>query len=262
MRRVSYILLFLLLPFMAVAAVQTDGVTETAGNAPVTKSDGDDAYEMKHYDRAISIYEALIEKDGATRQLHYNLGNAYYRANEIGKAILNYERALRLDPTDEYAKANLEFAKEYIKDEVAEQPELFLVSWFNAVINTFGVDVWAGIAVTTFIIALVGIAVMLVSRKRGVRSTGLTVVIIALVACLFANIAATSLYNFITDKSQAIVIKEEVTMMSAPGSSTALIKIHEGRKVTITDDTIDSWKEVQLEDGTVGWVKRGDIERI
>ena len=57
-------------------------------------------------------------------------------------------------------------------------------------------------------------------------------------------------------------MKEEVTMMSAPGSSTALIKIHEGRKVTITDDTIESWKEVRLEDGTVGWVKSGDIERI
>lgn len=262
MKRVSYILLFLLLPFMALAETQADITIEATENAAVTKSDADDAYEMKHYDKAISIYEALIKEEGATKQLYYNLGNAYYRANEIGKAILNYERALRLDPTDEDAKANLEFAQEYIKDEVTEQPELFLVSWFNALINTFGVDTWAVIAVTAFIIALVGIAVMLVVKKRGIRSTGLTIAVIAVVICLFANIAAASLHNIVTDKSQAIVMKEEVTMMSAPGSSTALIKIHEGRKVTITDDTIESWKEVRLEDGTVGWVKSGDIERI
>ena len=262
MKRVSYILLFLLLPFMALAETQADIAIEQTNNTVVTKSDGDDAYEMKHYDKAISIYETLIKEEGATKQLYYNLGNAYFRANEIGKSILNYERALRLDPTDEDAKANLEFAQEYIKDEVTEQPELFLVSWFNALINTFGVDTWAVIAVAAFIIALVGIAVMLVVKKRGIRSTGLTIAVIAVVICLFANIAAASLHNIVTDKSQAIVMKEEVTMMSAPGSSTALIKIHEGRKVTITDDTIESWKEVRLEDGTVGWVKSGDIERI
>ena len=122
MKRVSYILLFLLLPFMALAETQADITIEATENAAVTKSDADDAYEMKHYDKAISIYEALIKEEGATKQLYYNLGNAYYRANEIGKAILNYERALRLDPTDEDAKANLEFAQEYIKDEVTEQP--------------------------------------------------------------------------------------------------------------------------------------------
>lgn len=253
----------MLLPLMAVATTQADNILAgTENNTPLTKSDGDDAYEMKHYDKAIAIYEALINDEGATKQLHYNLGNAYYRANEIGKAILNYERALRLDPTDDAIKANLEFAQDYIKDEITEQPEMFLATWFHGVTNTFGVDGWAVIAVTAFIIALVGIAVLLMVKKNGIRRAGLIISIIAVVVSLFANIAAMSLYNFVTDKSQAIVIKEEVTMMSAPGSSTALIRIHEGRKVTVIDDTIENWKEIQLEDGTVGWVKRGDIELI
>ena len=100
---------------MALAETQADITIEATENAAVTKSDADDAYEMKHYDKAISIYEALIKEEGATKQLYYNLGNAYFRANEIGKSILNYERALRLDPTDEDAKANLEFALRDLK---------------------------------------------------------------------------------------------------------------------------------------------------
>ena len=250
------------MPFAAFAAIQSDASMENAGNAPVTKSDGDDAYEMKHYDEAVAVYEKLIAGEGATKQLYYNLGKAYYRANEIGKAILNYERALRLDPTDDDVRANIEFAQEYIKDEVTEQPELFLVSWFNAFKNTFGIDTWAVIAVTAFIVALVCVALMLLVKRKGIRKAGLVISIVSLVVCVVANIAAMSLRNFVIDKSQAIVMKEEVAMMSAPNSSTVLMKIHEGRKVTVTDDSIDRWKEIQLEDGTVGWVKNGDIERI
>ena len=262
MKKISYVITLLMLPLMAMANAPVENVADENVNVLLTKADGDDAYELKHYDEAIGIYEAVIKEQGPTKQLYYNLGNAYYRANEIGKAILNYERALRLDPTDEDAMANLELAQEYIKDEVTEQPEIFLVSWFNTAINLFGVDTWATIAVVAFIIALFGVAMLLVLKSRSVRSVGLTIAIIAVVISVFANIAALSLYNFVTDKSHAIVMKEEVTMMSAPGSSTALIKIHEGRKVTITDDTIEDWKEIQLEDGTIGWVKRNDIERI
>ena len=70
------------------------------------------------------------------------------------------------------------------------------------------------------------------------------------------------MYSRVNDEGKAIVLKEEVSLMNAPGASKVLIKVHEGRKVTITDDSVDKWIEVELEDGTVGWVKSDDVERI
>lgn len=252
MKTISYILLFMTLPLSTFAA-------ETL---KPTKSAGDEAYDRKEYTNAIEIYEAVINGEGATAPLYYNLGNAYFRSNELGKSILNYERALRLAPTDDDIRSNLEFAQSRTKDEVSQQHDLFFIAWFYALVSIFGVDTWAIIAVVAFVVALIGLVLFLLVRKSGVRRTGLVLSIIGLAVTLFANIAAWEMYSTIEDNSQAIVMKEEVTMMSAPGSSTALMKIHEGRKVTITDDSIVDWKEVELEDGTIGWVKSADIERI
>ena len=266
MKTISYILLFLMLPFAASAentgaSVENKPLQTVTGAIP-TKKAGDEAYDNQLYAKAIDIYETVIEESGATSQPHYNLGNAYFRSNEIGKAILNYERALRIDPTDEAIKANLKFAQDHIKDEVLEQHEIFFVEWFYALTGLFGVNTWAIIAVSAFMLLLAGLMVFLLVRNRGIRSTGLTMGIIGLFVSVFANVAAFITYSIVTDETLAIVMKEEVTMMSAPGSSTALIKIHEGRKVNITDDSIDEWKEIELEDGTIGWVKKNDIERI
>ena len=66
-----------------------------------------------------------------------------------------------------------------------------------------------------------------------------------------------------SDRSHAIVMKEEASLKSTPNNSgTVLIKVHEGRKVKIADDTMSDWKEIELEDGTVGWVPSSVIERI
>lgn len=251
----SYFIIFILLPLAATASGSTD-------NSAATKNAGDKAYEQKLYAEAVETYNAAIKTEGATPQLYYNLGNAYFRSNELGKAILNYERALKLAPTDQDTKANLEFAYSRIKDDVTAQPEIFFVAWVNTFINIMSIDSWAIVAVLTFILALAGVIMLFLSKKNGVRRFGLTITIIGIFVAIFANIAALTIYNKVNDNTRAIVMKEEVTLMSAPGSSTALVKIHEGRKVTITDDTIEDWKEVELEDGTVGWVKRDDIERI
>ena len=181
----------------------------------------------------------------------------------IGKAILNYERALRLDPTDADAKANLEYALGWTKDEVVENYEMFLTSWMNSVVNLLKLDVWAIIGVVSFIVLLLAVFIFLFNGKAGVRKTMLVFAILSLFVTIFANASALHLYNKMNDTTQAIVMREEVSLKSTPDNSgTVLIKIHEGRKVNIVDDTMNEWKEVELEDGTVGWLQAGVIERI
>ena len=264
MRTISFILLFIMLPFASMAdnRQSADSLAVAPAAEKYLKPEGDKAYDSKEYAKAVEIYENAIAADGGSANIYYNLGNAYFRLNEIGKAVLNYERALRIDPTDEDVKTNLVFAQNRTKDEVLEQHDLFFIEWFYAIVNMLGVDTWAVVAISAFLVLLIGVVLFLLSRKSTVRTTGLVLALLGLLVTLFSNIAALCMYNTVNDDTQAIVMKEEVTMMSAPGSSTAIIKVHEGRKVTVTDDSIDEWKEIELEDGTIGWVKSNDIERI
>ena len=256
MKKIIYTLFLLAMPFMLVAQ---EG---SAGTVP-SKEQGDSAYSQGDYDKAVEIYEAVLAGEGHSMELYYNLGNAYFRNNMIGKAILNYERALRLDPTDDDVRANLEYACSKTKDEVAENYEVFLVSWINAVVNLLGINAWSTIGVVSFIILLISVFVFLFNGREKMRKTMLVFAVLSLFVTIFANSSALHLYNKMNDSTQAVVMREEVSLKSTPDNlGTVLVKIHEGRKVTIVDDTMSEWKEVELEDGTVGWLQAALIERI
>lgn len=255
MKRTLYILLFSLLSFAASA--------QTIAKAEFSKALGDSAYSQGRYDDAVRIYETAIENEGSSVELHYNLGNAYFRNNMLGKAILNYERALRIDPTDQDAKANLEYAQAMTKDEVAEQYEIFFVSWFRSIVSLMSLSSWAITAVAAFMLLLVALLFFFFSNKPFLRKLSLTVAIISLFVVIFANVSAISLYSMMNGSSEAVIMREEAYLKSTPDNSgTDLIKVHEGRKVRIIDDSMREWKEVELEEGTVGWLPAVAMERI
>lgn len=255
MKKIIYTFLLLVMPLMATA--------QGAAASVYSKALGDSAYSQARYDDAISIYEAVIEKDGGSAELYYNLGNAFFRSGIVGKSILSYERALRFDPTDKDTKANLEYALSMTKDEVAEQYELFFVTWFKAIVNTLSITSWAVMAVVAFILMLLSLLLFFFNQRAGIRKTALVFVVFSLFVTIFANVAASHIYNYMNDDSEAIVMREEAYLKSTPDNSgTELIKIHEGRKVKIIDDTMREWKEVELEEGTVGWLPAVAIERI
>lgn len=255
MKNYIYILLLLMMPLMTTAQeAKTEGYSKVLG---------DSAYSQARYDDAIRIYESVIENNGGSPELYYNLGNAFFRNNMIGKAILNYERALRISPTDKDTKVNLEYALAVTKDEVAEQYQIFLAVWFNAIVDTMGVNAWAVVAIVAFILFLMGLLLFFFNSRVGIRKTALVFVLLSFFVVIFANVAASHIYNRMNDDTEAIVMKEEAYLKSTPDNSgTELIKIHEGRKVKIIDGTMREWKKVELEDGTVGWLPAVAIERI
>ena len=228
-----------------------------------TKELGDKAYAEARYDDAVSIYEALIAEKGATLPLYYNLGNAYYRTNNPGKAILNYERALSIDADDEDAKANLQFVQSMIVDKIPQDEVPFYKVWGRAFAGMFSKDTWGVIAVVTFITML--IALFLVIFKRNFRTISIIIASVCLLFTILANVSAFSLANRETDTPQGVILDEMVVVKSSPESSgTELTKIHEGLKVTIIDDTLDEWVKIEANNGNrvVGWIKKKSMERI
>ena len=119
----------------------------------VTKAEGDSAYVKNDYASAIQIYEALL-KEGEAAEVYYNLGNSYYKAGDIAKAILNYERALLIQPGNADIRANLEIARAKTIDKVIPVPEVFFVSWTKSLINCLSVDAWAKVGVVCFFLLL------------------------------------------------------------------------------------------------------------
>lgn len=228
----------------------------------VTKAEGDSAYMRNDYASAIQIYENLL-KNGEAAEVYYNLGNSYYKADDIAKAILNYERALLLQPGNADIRANLEIARSKTIDKVIPVPEIFFVAWTKSLINSLSVDAWAKLGVVFFILLLVSLYLFFFSKQIAGKKTGFIGGIVFLALVVLSNVFAAQQKNELTDRNAAIVLSPSVTVRSTPSESgTSLFILHEGRKVEIKDNTMREWKEIRLEDGKVGWVPASAVEVI
>lgn len=228
----------------------------------VTKAEGDSAYMRNDYASAIQIYKNLL-KNGEAAEVYYNLGNSYYKADDIAKAILNYERALLLQPGNADIRANLEIARSKTIDKVIPVPEIFFVAWTKSLINSLSVDAWAKLGVVFFILLLISLYLFFFSKQIAGKKTGFIGGIVFLVLVVLSNVFAAQQKNELTDRNAAIVLSPSVTVRSTPSESgTSLFILHEGRKVEIKDNTMREWKEIRLEDGKVGWVPASAVEVI
>lgn len=228
----------------------------------VTKAEGDSAYMRDDYASAIQVYEALLSK-GEAADLYYNLGNSYYKAGEIARAILNYERALLLQPGNGDIRANLEIARSKTIDKVEPVPEIFFVSWTKSLINSMSVDSWAVCGIVCFLLLIVSLYFFIFSKQTGLKKAGFICGIIFLVVTIVANVFAGQQKDELVNRNSAIVINPSVTVRSTPSESgTSLFILHEGHKVDVKDSTMKDWKEIRLEDGKVGWVPASAIEVI
>ena len=222
----------------------------------------DDLYRTGDYQGAIAQYEAVLSSGLASADLYYNLGNAYYRTDQMGPAVLNYCRALRLRPGMSDARENLALAESRTTDRITVMPRLFLVRWIDALTQSLSPSGWRWVVV--ILLALLGAAVVTLrlGRTRGLRKAGLVVTLVAamlwLVALLF-TIRATVRYN---DHAEAVVMRPAVTVKSSPEQQSAdKMVLHEGTRLTVSD-SLAGWYKITIADGTSGWCSEADIERI
>ena len=227
-----------------------------------TKIDGDSAYMKNDYISAIEVYETILKK-GEAADLYYNLGNCYYKTDNIAKAILNYERALLLQPGNSDIRANLEVAYSKTIDKVEPVPDIFFISWIKSLINSMSVDGWAACGIVSFILLIVALYLFIFSKQIVLKKTGFILGVILLIITISSNLFASQQKKRLIERDLAIVMAPSITARSTPSDSgTSLFVLHEGRKVTIKDNSMKEWKEIRLEDGKVGWVSAEAIEAI
>ncbi len=221
-----------------------------------------EAYNRSEYTHAIDLYQEILSTDNVSAKVYYNLGNAYFKDNQLGKSILNYERALQLDPADTDIQYNLRLARSKTVDKEEERLFLFYEVWWKSLYMMQSSDGWAITAVVFILLFFIFTGLYLFIRTRSAKKISFYIALILLLFSVFSIVFAQKQYNILTDNSHAIVMNPRVTVKSSPSAqSPDLFLIHEGTKLTIRS-AINEWYEIQLPDGNIGWIRQESIEKI
>ena len=228
----------------------------------ITKQNADDEYAKGNYQQAIKDYQEIL-KTGVSSEIYYNLGNAYYRTDNITQALLAYERALQLSPGDNDIRFNLQYARSKTIDKITPETEMFFVTWYHSLVNFTSVDRWANTAIVSIVMALLLILVFLFAPQMWARKSGFYGSATFLLLFAFANLFAFQQEHELETKQGAIVIAPTVNVKKTPAASgTDVFVIHEGTRVDITDRGMKQWRGIKLADGREGWLKTSQIEEI
>jgi len=243
-----------------------------SANAMSIGQQADSAYNAEDYRLAIELYNKSIAEEGRSSDILYNLGNAYYRADKLGKAVVCYQRALRLDPTNEDARTNLEFVHSRILDR-PEDDTAFLAKLHHSLLGSMTANAWAWTAFIMFVILMGAVALYIFSTDVTMRKTGFFGGIVLLVLFAYSLIIASDASSTASSHDSAVVITPTTQLSSAPrAAKTAqdkVVTIHEGTTVEIVDSvpTPDDpvspmWYNVKINNATKAWLRASDVERI
>ncbi|MGC9332154.1 MAG: tetratricopeptide repeat protein [Bacteroidales bacterium] len=219
------------------------------------------AYNNGNYAIAALIYEDMLSENPHNAAIYYNLGNAYYKMDMHGQAILNYERAHRLNPMDEDIKHNLKLARSKVKGQIQSMPELFFIAWLDKLNTLLSIRTWAAISVVLFMLSIGFTAWYLLRKKPGARATLSSIAIISLVLSGISLGLAFRLDKMIHTPNEAIVFEDSLIKSSPSETGINLFEVNEGIKIEVLD-SLNNYTQIRLPDGKKGWIRSRNIEHI
>lgn len=258
---------FLIYILCLMAVAQASATTET----PAVESHrdvlahwevGNSSYINGDYEKAIEEYRAILDGGHYSVRLYYNLANAYFKAGNIGKAILFYHRALQISPADEDIRHNLALAEAQTKDRITEVPELFITRWVRTLRNMMSCTAWSIFSIVSFALLVMFVLLFLLASRISGRKWGFWGAFVALLLFVVSTAFAVSERNEILTRDRAVVMSSALSVKSSPDrSATDLFVLHEGTLLRIVS-TWSDWSEVAIADGKKGWVESKSIEQI
>jgi len=223
---------------------------------------GVEYYTASNYQGALDEWLDIYNTGYRSAELYYNIGNAYFKLNNVPGAILFFERARLLKPGNSNINYNLQIARTLVVDKFEEIPELFFVKWYDFLALMLQTNTWAVISIVTFMLFLILLSVYIYSPRYRTKVLGFWT------AMLFLLISVSSLAftvrnrNLVYNSNEAVIFSPSINGKSSPDNSgTDLFVLHEGSKVTI-EDNVGEWYEIMLSDGNRGWVPSNSLTII
>jgi tetratricopeptide (TPR) repeat protein len=219
-------------------------------------------YAAGDYREAITHYNMIEASGEVSADLFYNIGNAYFKQNIVSKAILYYERAIKLRPGDPDISHNLALANAMTVDKIEAVPEFFVFTWIKNMRSNAGADMWAWLSIILFALCLLLFGLFLFARNITLRKFSFFLSILILLGSMNCGVFAYYQKKELHDTSAAIITPAVITVKSSPDASGKdLFILHEGTKVTILE-TLGEWQCIKLADGKQGWILKFAAEMI
>lgn len=247
-------------PVVFVIALWVLGATTVAAPVDLWFEKANDHYEEKHYDSAAAYYHRIIDAGVNNSAVYYNLGNTYFRRHDIGKAVLYYEKAREIAPTDPDILTNIRFANLNIVDRVPEPQRGFFAALIVQLHTRFplGSQMWTLLGLLLALSIFFSLS-LFVSRNVRLWLIYLSCLIVLVSAALGISVGV-KIYRR-ENIPYAIVLAESVGAMNEPKGGKVLFTAHEGTKLRVRK-TMDNWSLVSLPNGVSGWVRQKDLGRI
>ncbi len=237
------------------------GATSEAQTPEDVFLEGNAHYEDGRYAAAAAAYRSLLRYQIRDPVLEYNLANAEFRLGNLGQAILHYERARRLDPTDRDVGANLQFARSFRLDQVEPEQQAAVVRWTHALQNRLGPDrqAWALVAVVWLIAAL---QAWCFSRPHGWSAAHGWLLGALLLVLAVSSASWYATLHRLEGRRSAVVLEQVVEVLAGPGyNNPALFTVHEGLSLWIRGER-DEWLQVSLPNGLHGWIAKDAVGEV
>ncbi len=223
---------------------------------------GAEYFSSADYEKALEVWSDVYKTGYRSPELEYNIGNAYFKLNNIPGAILFYERAHLHKPGDEDITYNLQIARTRVVDRFEEIPELFFVSWYNLLSLSLSTNTWAWMSISSFMLCLLFLSLYFYTSKYKLKVLGFWFSLLFLIVSVSSLALTLRNKKLVYDSHKAVIFSPVVNGKSSPDESgTDLFVLHEGTKVTVEDE-VGEWLEIRLSDGNKGWVPVNSLEII
>lgn len=240
--------------------------------SPALYEQADKAYSDRNYSKAATLYEQSIKEEGVSTDIYYNLGNAYYRLDSLSGAVIAYERALMLDPTNSDARANLEFVRTKLTDAQGDTSSYSTI-FIEKTMQLLTGNGWAVASLLLFAIFLTCAGYYILSKNEKVRKISFFSGLGMLAVTVASIVIALMVTGRQTDRSQAVVVVNSSQLSTSPATpannTQQAFVLHEGTKVELIDSvatpmdaTSPMWYEVKIGADHRAWIPKSDVEII
>lgn len=221
-----------------------------------------DAYSLGEWQKALELYESVENAGYLSDRLFYNMGNTYYKMGDNARAILYYERALRLNPSNKDAANNIKIAQLHTLDKIEVLPEFVLVTWVRNIRDSFSSNSWA---VAGIVLLAVVLTLLLLYRFAGsvvLRKFSFVAAVLFCLLTLASFAFSWSMLKRAKSQESAIVVSAVSNIKSSPDANgNNIFILHNGTKVDVLEN-VGPWMRIELADGRQGWIQSSTVEII
>ena len=220
-------------------------------------------YNNSKYEKSVEIYLEILDSGHHSAELYYNLGNSFYKLNNIANSILYYEKSLKLNPKDKDVTNNLKMVNNGIIDDIVKIPESFINNQLNNLSNYFSYASWGSILIIFSFLFLLVFIIYFFSKDPIVKRASFTSLFILVVLIGITLKISFNAYEKNYIEKYAIIFSTKIEIKSEPNErSENLLTLHSGTKVKIIDSFNEKWVKIKLVNGQEGWINNNEIRII